>query len=119
MTFKLKACDIEIDLEILDVEEMFIHEEIIPEILASLVSDIKTTGSFRDPVILDSETKVVLDGMHRVAAAKKLGLKAIPACLVDYSHPKIKIGCWYRVIDGCDEEKFLRITKLFGLAVAP
>ncbi|MEM3402550.1 MAG: ParB N-terminal domain-containing protein [Candidatus Hadarchaeales archaeon] len=118
MAFKLRVGGIEIGLEILSVGEMLIHEEIIPEMLEDLISDIKNTGKFRDPVIVDSETKVVLDGMHRVAAAKKLGLNGIPACLVDYGDPKIKVGCWYRVIDGCDEEKFLRMAKLFGLAIA-
>jgi hypothetical protein len=38
--------------------------------------------------------------MHRVAALKKMKCRYVPACLVDYDSPKVKVGCWYRTVSG-------------------
>jgi len=60
---------------------------------------------------------VVLDGMHRVAALRKLGCRYLPVCLVDYQNPKVRVGCWYRTIRGeVNESKFLDLFKLLGLS---
>jgi hypothetical protein len=65
-----------------------------------LARKIKADGVFMHPVIVDEGSLVVLDGMHRVAAAKEIGCKFIPVCLVDYNNPSIAIGAWYRLING-------------------
>lgn len=81
-----------------DVDKLYIHEEIIPSILKWLVEKIKNDNVFKDPIIVDEKTLVVLDGMHRVAAAKELGFRYIPVCLVDYDNPNIGLHAWSRVV---------------------
>lgn len=96
--FTIETPSINLKVTIEEVNKLYIHEEIIPRILEWLVEKIKRDGVFKDPIIVDEKTLVVLDGMHRVAAAKELGFKYIPVCLVDYDSPSIKLYAWSRVV---------------------
>ncbi|MFQ6129991.1 MAG: ParB N-terminal domain-containing protein [Candidatus Hadarchaeaceae archaeon] len=114
--FKLAAPGLELQLRLEDLGKVRIHEEIIPELLDKLVDEIKSSGKLKDPVIVDSNKLVVLDGMHRVAALKKLGCRYLPACLVDYQNLNVRVGCWYRTVQGeVNEPKFLNLFRLLGL----
>ena len=101
-------------LKIVDINSLFLHEEIIPEMLEQLFKSIKEDKVIRHPVIVDEKSLVVLDGMHRVAALRRLNCKRIPVCLVDYSSPSVTVGCWYRTIKNGPsiDEKFKEITRL-------
>jgi hypothetical protein len=72
------------------------HEETHLDILDELSRCIRGQGYFSQPVIVDRNSLVVLDGMHRVSALKNLHCLRIPACLIDYSDPSIDLGAWYR-----------------------
>ena len=85
-------------LKIVDINSLFLHEETIPEMLENLAAEIRMDETLRHPVIVDKESFVVLDGMHRVAALKLLSCRRIPACLVNYKSPSISVGAWYRTI---------------------
>lgn len=118
MGFKLEANRFELEIALEPLDEIHIHEEIIPQLLERLVRDIKLSGKVRDPVIVDSNTKVVLDGMHRVAALREIGCRYVPTCLVDYRDPKVMVACWYRVIKGkAWTPRFMDVLKLPGLEV--
>jgi uncharacterized protein (DUF1015 family) len=103
---------IRLEIKLEKVENLNIHEEVIPDILHKLTEDIRADDLFKHPVIVDSKTLVVLDGMHRVAATKNLGCRFIPVCLVDYENPHIKVGCWCRVINHSSNlKKLVRSTR--------
>jgi len=87
-------------IKLVELGKLHIHEEIIPELLGSMVDGIKSSGMLRHPIIADVNNLVVLDGMHRVAALKKIKCRYVPACLVDYDSPNVKVGCWYRTVSG-------------------
>lgn len=89
---------LDLKIRLFGIHDVFIHEEIIPELLGKLIRNIESVGYLKHPIILDEKTHVVLDGMHRVAALKKLGCLRIPACMVNYENPFITVGCWYRVL---------------------
>jgi hypothetical protein len=89
---------LELEIKLEEIEKLYIHEEIIPEIVEWLSSEIKR-DMYKHPVIVDKETLVVLDGMHRVAALQHLGYKLIPVCLVNYNNPSITVGSWFRIIE--------------------
>ncbi len=93
---------INLHISIVNIDDLHIHEEIIPEALRRLVESITSDKLIKHPVIVDEASLVVLDGMHRVAAMKKLGYKWIPVCLVDYENPAISLNAWYRTISGTD-----------------
>ena len=85
------------ELALVELKSLHIHEEIIPDKMQELVEKIPHDGVWIHPIIVDRNSLVVLDGMHRVAAAKEIGYRYIPVCLVDYENPSIHIGCWYRM----------------------
>jgi len=97
-TLKTPLITLEIALE--ELSRLHIHEEIIPVKMRELVAKMPGDGVFIHPIIVDSGNLVVLDGMHRVAAAKEIGFRYIPLCFVDYANPNIKLGGWYRMFDG-------------------
>jgi hypothetical protein len=115
LVFKVKVPGPGLEIEILDIDQVHIHEEIVPELLRVLLEDLKSRRMVMDPLLIDKKTKVVLDGMHRLAALKKMGYRYLPVCGVNYKSPKVKVGCWYRVIEGRNWGKFPEILKLLGL----
>jgi len=107
---------LDFSIAILDVNLLHLHEELIFELLEHLTHSIKADGFIRHPIIVDKESLVVLDGVHRVAALKKLNIKRIPACLVDYKSPRIKVLSWYRTItNASNPQQILMQVKKAGI----
>jgi acyl-CoA synthetase (AMP-forming)/AMP-acid ligase II len=100
LSFSVRARGLTFEIKLVELGKLHIHEEIIPELLDSMVEEIRSNGVLKHPIIADANTLVVLDGMHRVAALRKIECRCIPACLVDYHSPKVKVGCWYRTVSG-------------------
>lgn len=100
MGFSVRAGGLAFQIKLVELGKLHIHEEIIPELLGSMVDEIKSSGMLRHPIIVDMNTFVILDGMHRVAALKKIECRYVPACLVDYDSPKVEVGRWYRTVSG-------------------
>jgi len=74
-------------------------------------------GFIRYPILADSKTMVILDGHHRVEAARMLGLKLIPALLVDYDDECVSVSSWR---DGVHVSKdMVRLYGLKGLLMPP
>jgi len=120
LRFKLATPGLELQIGLEDLSKVRIHEEIIPEMLGELVGEIKSSSVVRHPVIVSLNALVVLDGMHRVAALRKLGCRYLPVCFLDYQNPNVRVGCWYRTIRGeVAESKFLSLFRLLGLSVEP
>jgi hypothetical protein len=95
-------------ITILDISSLHLHEEILPQLLNRLVETINEDDMLKHPIIVDRKTLVVLDGMHRVAALKRLNCEKIPVCLVDYENPAVTVGCWYRTIKGTSKLRNFR-----------
>ena len=87
-----------LDLALLETDSLLVHEEIVPIRFSHLMRRIKRDGFQSAPVLVDRDTLVVLDGMHRTAVMKELGAQFICVCLLDYFSPSIKIQRWCRVI---------------------
>jgi len=108
---------LKLNIVIRDIESLHVHEKVIPQFLEQLVRSIKADGCIKHPVIVDKNSLVVLDGVHRIAALEKLGVKRIPVCLVDYNSPNIKVCSWYRtIIDASKPEGILaQVRKTNGI----
>lgn len=87
------------DLEIRRIASVFPHEQTIPAHVETIGREMKTEGIQKDPVLVDRDTGVVLDGMHRLAALTKMGHSNVVSCSVDYSNGSIELGRWARVYD--------------------
>lgn len=85
---------IEARFALLPTDELRPHEEVEPDRVADLVETIRADGIFLDPVVVDEATRTVLDGHHRLAAARELGLTLTPVHLVDYRDEAVGLGTW-------------------------
>jgi len=81
----------------IEVEELKPHEEVIEEVVEKLSRAIRADGEVHDPLIVDQDDHIILDGMHRFSALKRLNCRFAPCCLLDYGSPKIKVGSWFRL----------------------
>lgn len=86
-------------IAMINVDELKPHEEVIESVVASLAKDLVNDEKIRDPLIVDKDDYVILDGMHRFNSLKLLKCRFIPCCLVDYNSPLIKVGSWFRTFN--------------------
>jgi len=76
---------------IVELNQLKEHEEINKEYLEKLKQEIRLDGILKDPIIVDKNTKIILDGHHRFNSIKQLGYKKILVYFVDYTSPKIRV----------------------------
>ena len=81
------------------------HEEIISHKLKKMIKKLSSSGVIHKPLLVDQASLTILDGHHRYNAAIELGLKWIPAILVDYlDDSAVQVDVW----PDCGQEE---ITK--------
>src|SRR5207245_8677696 len=100
---------VEVDLR--PIGSVLPHEETTTDLSSRLSDQIRADGFQRDPIIVDRENHVVLDGMHRLRALKELGARHILCHLVDYSSPEIRLERWARSLKGVKRESLAEILK--------
>jgi hypothetical protein len=71
-------------VSIIKIDKIKQHEEFDKNHLKVLKQKISKTKFFKEPIVVDKKTMIVLDGHHRLNSCKQLGLKKIPCLLVDY-----------------------------------
>ena len=100
------------EIVLIEVSKLLPHEEIKQKKLRKLIDLVKKRGGLYDPILVDRETKTLLDGHHRYNTALHLGLKFIPGIEVDYLEDEsIQVESW----SGKEE---MKITKESVLSMA-
>jgi L-serine kinase (ADP) len=72
------------NIQTISLEQIHQHEEIDKHNLQHVMTMIQKSKVFKEPIIVDKKSLVILDGHHRFNSCKKLGLHKIPCILVDY-----------------------------------
>ena len=67
------------------------HEEVSLEHLIQLKREIQKDGFLKNPIIVDKNMNIILDGHHRYQSLRELGCSKIIAQFIDYNSPKIKV----------------------------
>lgn len=80
--------------ELVDIEKLRGHEQLRPDLLESLMTEIRADGVLLKPILVAETHYVILDGHHRWAALKALGCRRVPAFLVDYFSENVDLGLW-------------------------
>lgn len=75
----------------------------------------RNEGLQRDPIIVAMEDMVVLDGMHRLEALKRLGLTHAVCCLVEYMHEDVRLLRWSRSVRNPTDALATRLKTDLGL----
>lgn len=70
------------------------HERTRKGHLKKLTERIKNDGYLNNPIVVDKNTMVLLDGHHRLNALKILGLMLIPVHFVDYKNKSVRVSSW-------------------------
>jgi hypothetical protein len=95
--FCIETETLRMELEIVRVESLLLHERILPHLAERLALEFKNWANLENPVIVD-KNHIVLDGNHRTYVFKKLDFKYIPVCRIDYSDCSAQLRYWFRVI---------------------
>lgn len=66
------------------VKQILPNEHHYPEHVAGLADTIRQEQLWRIPIVVERTSFAVMDGHHRLAAARQLKLKYIPCLLLDY-----------------------------------
>jgi L-serine kinase (ADP) len=74
-------------------DALLAHEKTIPEHKNELKKKIMDSGHVT-AIVADYQSKVVLDGHHRLEILKELGYAVIPVYWVDYQNNAIQVASW-------------------------
>ncbi len=92
------------ELTVEPINSLHPHEEVKMGNLSRLVASFRESGIQMDPIIIDSESKVILDGMHRYHSmwqlSRETSVAYIVVCKINYSHPSVKLMNWHRIFEG-------------------
>ncbi|HTW55143.1 MAG TPA: ParB N-terminal domain-containing protein [Thermoplasmata archaeon] len=81
-------------LELVPLAALKPHERVVPSKVRALVSEIRRTGVFEDPIWVARGTWVILNGHHRTAALRRLGAERVPAWVIDYHDDAVRLDRW-------------------------
>lgn len=104
--------DISRQLEITNVTDLLPHEQTVPANLKRLKEAMLNIGQLVDPIIVDKETKVVLDGNHRLRVLQVIECPLSICQVVEYHSEKIRVGTWYLAINKPLEDILKNEVKL-------
>lgn len=102
---EISSSSLSFRLSVVDIEDLKPHEEVIEEVVQALTREIRDAGVVHDPLMVDQDDFVILDGMHRYNSLKQLGCHFAPCCLLEYASPRIKVGSWFRLFTVSDPTK--------------
>jgi hypothetical protein len=98
-------------LELLPVSTLKPHEETVGRLSEGLVARIIRDGLQRDPIIVDEQSGVVLDGMHRLEVLRKIGAKNAVCYVIDYKSSDMKLYRWLRAVKAPSPALLQRLLK--------
>ncbi|MBN3845491.1 MULTISPECIES: ParB N-terminal domain-containing protein [Burkholderiaceae] len=78
-----------VGIEFIDPERILRNEEHSAAHAEELANAMKYSGLWRVPILLEKESLAVMDGHHRLAAARSLGLIRVPVLRLDYQHVEV------------------------------
>jgi histidinol-phosphate/aromatic aminotransferase/cobyric acid decarboxylase-like protein len=76
------------------MDELICHEEIVEDSVVKLCGYLETLENYRTipAILVDETTRIIIDGHHRYAALKRLGLTTVDVVFVDYTNPSILVN---------------------------
>ena len=93
MTVDLPAVSMQVEL--LPIDSLLPHEQVIEKKVVQLLEVTLKWGCYTKPVIVDGKSGVLLDGHHRHQVGLRLGLRRLPAVVVDYlDDDDITVSLW-------------------------
>lgn len=107
-----------IDLRITRLSELTPHEETVSRLSERLVRRMIQDGVQRDPIIIDLDSKIILDGMHRAMALQMMGARSAVCYTLDYMSEETKLFSWFRFVENPGEELVRDVVEELGASKA-
>jgi hypothetical protein len=83
------------EITLVDVKDLRPHEEIKQKNLQKMIKHVEKIQGYYIPILVDKDTKTILDGHHRYHSALHLGINRIPAIEINYlQDDSIKVKAW-------------------------
>ena len=89
---------------LIDIDLLRPHEQIDPIRLQEIKKQLIKDGIQREPIIIDGEHLIVLDGHHRIRALKDLGYSKVVAYKINYNDTDLILKTWYPAIKGSKKD---------------
>ena len=80
--------------QVMKLRDLKPHENTDENKVNYVINQIQASQKWISPVIIDRETKIIMDGHHRVRAAKQIGLELIPCYIAEYSDKNVNVSYW-------------------------
>jgi len=78
-------------IQTIAIRDLNPHEQVLEENLKKVLTSLKVERTLKHPIIVDKDTKVILDGHHRAKACALLGVPEIPCFLIEYHSHEITV----------------------------
>jgi hypothetical protein len=95
--YTIQSESLKLELEILPVASLFAHERLLAPVADRLSLEFRSAPVLENPVIVD-QNHIVLDGNHRVHVFKRLQVKHIAVCRIDYMRQEARLRYWFRLL---------------------
>lgn len=89
---------------LIDINILRPHEQIDPIRLEEIKKQLIKDGIQREPIIIEGNHLIVLDGHHRIRALKDLGYSKVVAHKINYNDSDLILKTWHPVIKGSEKE---------------
>lgn len=76
--------------QLIEISKLREHEKTNDRHMKKLMKEIIRDNLIKEPIIVEKETLVILDGHHRTKIARALGLTKIPAYLINYNRVRLR-----------------------------
>ncbi|MBI5301977.1 MAG: ParB N-terminal domain-containing protein [Chloroflexi bacterium] len=103
----------DINLKIVSLDEVIVHEGIDPLRVERLVASLQRDGVLRSPPIVTRASDygrtryIVLDGATRTSALRALGYRDVLVQVVEYTSGNVTLHSWYHLLEGIKSVEFL------------
>jgi hypothetical protein len=83
-----------LEFRLVPVGSLHPHEQVDEADVDRLVKEIRRIGLVREPIWVAKADDVILNGHHRYAALRKLGVHRVPVWAVDYGDRAMELDRW-------------------------
>ncbi|WP_273908873.1 transcriptional regulator [Pseudomonas fontis] len=82
-------------IELTAIDQLQASEEIDEKHARQLARNISAQQAWRIPLPIECGTGLIMDGNHRLFAARLLGLSHLPCVLLSYDDPRVSVQHWH------------------------
>ena len=106
ITFTLQVRTLEINNQynLIDIDLLRPHEQIDPNRLKEIKKQLIKDGVQREPIIIEGNNLIVLDGHHRIRALKDLGYSKVVAHKINYDDSNLILKTWHPALKGSKKD---------------